>query len=127
MARAAANLVLKHLRGVLDPTRREAGSDGQLLTRWAAERDPNAFAALVWRHGPMVWRVGRSLLHGTEDTEDAFQATFLVLARKAAALQHRRSVAGWLYQTTRRLAWKARHQRGPQAPTRGPPGGQRGG
>jgi len=101
-------LFVQHLRTLLDPARHETAADGKLLGRWAADRDARAFAALVWRHGPLVWRVGRSVLHQREDAEDVFQATFLVLAKKAAGLRGRPSIAGWLHQTAHRLALKAR-------------------
>ncbi|HLN30388.1 MAG TPA: sigma-70 family RNA polymerase sigma factor [Gemmataceae bacterium] len=108
MTHAAADLLLKHLRSALDPACHEEGDDGQLLTRWVLHRNADAFSALVRRHGPMVWQVSRGILHQTQDAEDVFQATFLVLARKAAALQERSSIAGWLYQTAHRLALKTR-------------------
>jgi RNA polymerase sigma factor (sigma-70 family) len=111
MAGDGADLLLKHLRVVLDPARNEAGNDGQLLARWAADGDAHAFAVLVWRHGPLVWRVARNVLHHTQDAEDAFQAAFLVLARKAGILARRPSLAGWLYETAHRLALKVRAQR----------------
>ena len=84
------------------PTNRP-GTAGAL----ARERDEEAFAALVHRHGPMVLRVCRSVLGHEQDAEDGFQATFLVLARKAAALSWQESIAGWLYETARRLAREA--------------------
>jgi RNA polymerase sigma factor (sigma-70 family) len=107
MPRPAGSL-LPQLRALLGPARPETASDGQLLARWVADHDSQAFAALVWRHGALAWRVGRSILHQREDAEDAFQATFLVLARKAASLQGRASIAGWLHNTAHRLALKAR-------------------
>jgi RNA polymerase sigma factor (sigma-70 family) len=72
-------------------------TDGQLLTRFLDRRDEDAFAALVKRHGPMVWSVCRRLLANHHDAEDAFQATFLVLVRKAATVLPRERVANWLY------------------------------
>jgi RNA polymerase sigma factor (sigma-70 family) len=73
-------------------------TDAQLLTRFVAERDEGAFAALVDRHGPLVLGVCRRVLRDHHDAEDAFQATFLALARKAPSLRRREAVAGWLYE-----------------------------
>ncbi len=108
MANNAVDLFFQHLRIILDPERRSTDTDGQLLARWVSARDGRAFAALVARHGALVWRASRGVLHLREDTEDVFQATFLMLARKAAGLQKHSSITGWLYQTASRLALKAR-------------------
>src|SRR5437879_2670699 len=76
----------------------EAGlTDGQLLECYVRSREEAAFAALVRRHGPMVWGVCSRILGRHQDAEDAFQATFLVLVRKAASVAHREKVANWLY------------------------------
>jgi RNA polymerase sigma factor (sigma-70 family) len=83
-------------------------SDAQLLERFAARRDEGAFEALVRRHGPMVLGVCQRILGNRHDAEDAFQATFLVLARKAAAIACRERVPGWLYAVARQTAKKAR-------------------
>src|SRR5262249_10023159 len=85
-----------------------AVSDCELLRRFADERDEGAFALLVGRHGALVWRVCRSSVGKEQDAEDVFQATFLALARKAAASGWRGSVANWLYETAYRLARKAK-------------------
>src|SRR5438309_812182 len=82
----------------------EDTTDRQLLERFAAARDEGAFAALVQRHGPRVLRVCRRVLGDTHAAEDVFQATFLVLARKAAVVQWRESVGGWLSAAAYRLA-----------------------
>ena len=82
--------------------------DGQLLERFTARRDEAAFAALLRRHGPLVHGVCRRMLHNEHDAEDAFQATFLVLARKAGSIGRRDSVGSWLYQVARNVAMKAR-------------------
>jgi RNA polymerase sigma factor (sigma-70 family) len=83
-------------------------SDGELLACFLRRRDEATFAPLVRRHGPMVWGVCRRILHHYQDTEDAFQATFLVLLRKAASIQPRDMVANWLHGVALRTAWKAR-------------------
>jgi RNA polymerase sigma factor (sigma-70 family) len=82
-------------------------SDGQLLGRFVATRDELSFAAIVRRHGPMVFGVCRRILHDFHDAEDAFQATFLVLARKAPAVVVGESLACWLYGVAYRTALEA--------------------
>jgi RNA polymerase sigma factor (sigma-70 family) len=98
--------VLDHLHRVLAPPG-SGPSDGQLLARFLAARDEVAFTELVRRHGPMVLGVCRRLLRHTQDAEDCFQATFLVLARKAATVQ-RESVGSWLYAVAFRTSLEAR-------------------
>jgi RNA polymerase sigma factor (sigma-70 family) len=83
-------------------------TDSQLLARFIERRDEAAFEALVRRHGPMVLGVCRRVLGSVHDAEDAFQATFLVLARKAASLRSRELVGNWLYGTAYRTALQAR-------------------
>ncbi|HKB41921.1 MAG TPA: sigma-70 family RNA polymerase sigma factor, partial [Gemmataceae bacterium] len=83
-------------------------SDRELLQRFVAQRDESAFAALLERHGAMVLGVCRRILHNGHDAEDACQAAFLILARKATAPHWHESVAGWLYGVAYRVALKAR-------------------
>jgi RNA polymerase sigma factor (sigma-70 family) len=94
-------------------------SDGQLLARFAGRRREGAeaaFAALVARHGPMVFGVCLQLLDDLHDAEDAFQATFLVLARKVGSIRKPERLAPWLHGVARRTALKARSRRGPLLP-----------
>src|SRR5207253_10524693 len=82
--------------------------DRLLMERFTLTQDEAAFAELIRRHGPMVLATCRRVLRHEQDAEDAFQAAFLVLARKAASIRQRDSVGGWLYQVARRLALRAR-------------------
>ena len=95
MANRQRSNVLQHLRRAA-LLRDGAGlSDGQLLDGFVARRDAACFEALVRRHGPMVLGVCRRVLHDFHDAEDAFQATFFLLARKAGAIVKRESLSCW--------------------------------
>jgi RNA polymerase sigma factor (sigma-70 family) len=83
-------------------------SDGQLLDRFVALREGAVFEAILLRHGPMVWGVCRRVLRDHHDAEDAFQATFLVLARKASSVMPREMLGNWLYGVAYQTAMKAR-------------------
>jgi cytochrome c peroxidase len=85
-------------------------SDPILLQQFCEQRDEAAFATLLYRHGPMVLGVCRSVLPNEADVEDAFQATFLILARKAGSIRKTVSVASWLHGVAHRTALKARWQ-----------------
>src|SRR6516225_3046064 len=100
-------VLLRYIRKLVDADPSGDGIDRELLQRFAIGREEPAFEALVQRHGPMVLGVCRRVLHNSHDAEDAFQATFLVLMRKAGSLDQRGSLAGWLYTVAYRLALKA--------------------
>jgi RNA polymerase sigma factor (sigma-70 family) len=107
MAASPMNEAMQHLRRSVLLRDGAALTDGQLLGRFIERRDEAAFAALVRRHGAMVWGICRRLLND-HDAEDAFQATFLVLVRKAASVVPRERVANWLYGVARQAALQAR-------------------
>lgn len=110
MARDPLARVLGYLRRQAMPAAEDA--DDSLLTRFVGARDASAFESLLHRHGPMVLGVCRRLLRDPHLAEDAFQATFLVLLRKADGLTVHGSLAGWLYTVARRTALRARAQAG---------------
>src|SRR5438552_5423681 len=108
MATSRISGVIEHLRRAVLLQDGAGLTDGQLLEHFISRRDEAALAALVRRHGPMVWGVCRRILRNYHDAEDAFQATFLVLVRKAAFVLPREMVANWLYGVARQTALKAR-------------------
>jgi RNA polymerase sigma factor (sigma-70 family) len=108
MTTGQAHPVLCYLRKLEASSGLDALSDGQLLERFLAAQEEAAFAALVRRHGPLVLGVCRRLLRGRADAEDAFQATFVVLFRRARSLDRRGSLAGWLYTVAYHVALRAR-------------------
>jgi RNA polymerase sigma factor (sigma-70 family) len=83
-------------------------SDSQLLQRFLEHQEESAFETIVWRHGPLVLGVCRRLLNDAQAAEDAFQATFLVLLRKAASIHQRDSLGSWLFKVAYRVALRAR-------------------
>jgi RNA polymerase sigma factor (sigma-70 family) len=101
-------MAIGEIRAFIRHARGDEATDGQLLDDYLARRDGAAFAALVCRHGPMVWGVCRRVLANHHDAEDAFQAAFLVLVRRAAAIASRELVANWLYGVAYQTAVKAR-------------------
>jgi RNA polymerase sigma factor (sigma-70 family) len=108
MANAHLGNVLNHIRGLVGHRLGGAATDEQLLERFILRGEEASFAALVHRHGGMVLGLCRRILRDEEDAEDAFQATFLVLARKAASIRKQASLASWLYGVAHRIASKAR-------------------
>jgi RNA polymerase sigma factor (sigma-70 family) len=110
MANAHFDLVLQHIRRLTDAETLAAATDAELLERFVQDKEEAAFAMLLRRHGPMVWNVSRRLLRRPHDAEDAFQATFLLLARNARSVRKPESVGSWLHGTAYRLALKARTQ-----------------
>jgi DNA-directed RNA polymerase specialized sigma24 family protein len=108
MARQPYGIVQQQIERLLQRGSLAGLSEWQLLESYATERDERAFEALVARHGPMVFGVCRRLLQNDQAAEDAFQATFLVLARKAAALDRGRPLGNWLYTVAYRLALRIR-------------------
>jgi RNA polymerase sigma factor (sigma-70 family) len=108
MATSHMSEVIQHLRRTV-LLRDGAGlTDGHLLEDYLSRRDQASRAALVGRHGPMVWGVCRRVLGNHHDAEDVFQATFLVLVRKAASIVPRQMVANWLYGVAHQTALNAR-------------------
>lgn len=108
MAKEQIGTVLREIRRLVGASPNDESTDGQLLRRFADHRDEAAFDGLLRRHGPLVFGVCRRVLGDVLDAEDAFQATFLVLARRAAALDRRGSLAGFLYTVAYRIALRAK-------------------
>jgi RNA polymerase sigma factor (sigma-70 family) len=108
MAHAQIRAVLQHVQAVVAAENAACQSDGALLGAFLKANDQAAFSVLVKRHGPLVLSVCRRVLHNLEEAEDGFQATFLLLVRKAAALRKMPSLAGWLHGVAYRVALQAR-------------------
>jgi RNA polymerase sigma factor (sigma-70 family) len=100
--------VVGKLRGVLETRQVPGFTDADLLARFVHRRDEAALETLIHRHGPMVLGVCRRILRHEQDAEDAFQATFLILVRKAASLRSPQTLANWLHGVARRTALEAR-------------------
>ena len=107
MADRQLTVVLHHVRRAAG-TRAGEGADRELLSAFLARNDEAAFAALVRRHGPMVLSVCRRVLRHLQDAEDAFQATFLLLARRGASIRKQESLVSWLHGVASRMAHNAK-------------------
>ena len=108
MTRSGAGIDRQHMSRLVARVTDPAVPDRELLSRFADHRDEAAFEALIRRHGPMVFAAGRRVLGNTHDTDDVFQAAFLLLAQKAASQRWQPSVASWLHRTVHLLALKTR-------------------
>ena len=97
MAETPVARVLHHIQKLFAAQRADGALDQHLVQRFVGEGDVDAFEVLLRRHGPMVLRVCRQVVRHAQDAEDVFQATFLVLARKAAAIRKQASIASWLH------------------------------
>src|SRR5438067_3754345 len=104
MANAGIAATVGRVRRAVARAEAAALTDGQLLSRFVADRDEVAFAELVARLGPAVFAACRRLLGDHHAAEDAFQAAFVVLARKAHTVRPREAVAGWVYGVARKAA-----------------------
>ena len=107
MASTALGVAFRHLRELYGTGTATGLEDAQLLARYAGSRDEVAFEALVVRHGPMVLATCRAVLRSEQDVEDAFQSTFLVLARKARSIRGGDALCGWLHRVAYRAAVQA--------------------
>jgi RNA polymerase sigma factor (sigma-70 family) len=108
MAETSSSPFIHHIRHLIGIDPAAGLTDSQLLERFLTERDETAVEVLVRRYGPLVFGVCRRALQNTHAAEDAFQATFLVLMRKAPALHCHEPLGGWLYRVAYRLALRAR-------------------
>src|SRR5262245_29952065 len=106
MSSELIHMVLRRIRTLAGAD--DSSTDGQLLRQFANTRDPAAFDALLAKYGPLVFGVCRRVLGNGHDAEDAFQAAFLVLARRARALDGSGTVAGWLHAVAYHVAVRAR-------------------
>jgi zinc protease len=108
MMNASPGSVLDSVARLFESGTVAALGESQLLDRFAAEGDPAAFEAILRRHGPMVLGVCRRVLSDPNDVDDAFQATFLLLAQKTGSIRNRDNLGTWLHGVARRVATRAR-------------------
>jgi DNA-directed RNA polymerase specialized sigma24 family protein len=110
MAVGKLNRVLHYLRHMVAPQAERPTSDGELLRRFTRQHDEAAFAEVVRRHGPLVLGVCRRVLGNAPEAEQAFQATFVILARKGGSVR-REALASWLYRVAFQTARSAQERR----------------
>src|ERR1700722_8784437 len=110
MGKAVSSPILRGILQVVEDLEVREASDRDLLQRFSERREAVAFHALLRRHAPMVFDVCRGVLRNEANAEDAFQATFLILARKAASIRKAASVGSWLHSVAYRTALQARAQ-----------------
>jgi RNA polymerase sigma factor (sigma-70 family) len=104
MATLQADILRRHLRTLTNLGSFIDQTDQELLERFTTAQEEEAFATLVRRYGGLVWSVCQRVLHNAHDAEDAFQAAFLILARKAASIRKRESLSSWLHGVAYRIA-----------------------
>ena len=130
MANAELGLVVQQIRRLSTAAAARDLTDCELLQHFAAGGEESAFAAIVERYGRLVLAVCRRVLNHEQDAEDAFQATFLVLAKKARSIYKGEALAGWLHRVAYHMASRAKrgaarrrnHEKRAPLPTRKPPG-----
>jgi RNA polymerase sigma factor (sigma-70 family) len=108
MSAVPTGAILRHIHRLVENRSTNDLTDGQLLQRFTQRCESEAFAVLMRRHGRMVWAVCRHVLRREHDAEDAFQATFLVLARRAVSIRKKESLGSWLHGVAFRIAMNAR-------------------
>lgn len=111
MRRGSEGTVLWSIQTLFGAGSSTGMTDRQLLEQFLAQKGPAAeaaFAALMALHGQMVWKVCQSVLADSHAAEDAFQATFLILVRKASSIRRRETLGAWLYGVARRVAVRAK-------------------
>src|SRR5262245_48529601 len=105
---AKATGFFQYFRRLVAAPAKDESSDSSLLCRYVSQKDESAFSLLLQRHGPLVLRVCRQVLQRPEDADDAFQATFMVLARQAGSVRQGQSLPGWLYKVAYHIAVQVR-------------------
>jgi RNA polymerase sigma factor (sigma-70 family) len=110
MPHSPLRTLFRHLQSARSAPGNTGPADAELLERFVRTRDEGAFELLVWRHGTLVYNTCLRILHDSHAAEDAFQATFLILVRKAASVGHRESLGAWLHRVAHRVALRARQQ-----------------